>query len=347
MALVISKCGNYCGTCPWGCYKRARLADDEWEDYRDAAKKYVGYTPTIKPCQACQTPDEKLSKDVGVHNFVRGCLARKCAIHNGVENCAYCSRYPCDWIEAHIGEISREKVEERIGEQVPDEAYESFIEPFQGKAHLDLIRAKLGEDDIVEAKPVELAVKKFIDFPKGAKLNGVNTSALRNAYEVLSELANTSFGLKHPDTMACAGIIKSRRDVIFRLLWTMIGIGNLRAGGRRIVMDGVTYAANKKGTDPLTTLSRAEIYIGMLRNFGIHAELVQLHDDWTTESGYLRTHIPKTNKPAWEFIMSFSEDAGGAPTLKALKAYVEKLVNDFDKRAFTRFSKGDMRFLAV
>lgn len=152
MEQAISKCGNFCGTCPWGCYQRARISEEGWESYRDDAKKYVGFTPTAKPCMSCQTPNEKLAKDVGVHNFVRGCLARECATNNEIQNCAYCSRYPCDWIVAHIGEITRETVSERLGESVPDEAYERFIEPFQGKAHLDVIRAGLGSDDMLKRR---------------------------------------------------------------------------------------------------------------------------------------------------------------------------------------------------
>ncbi|MFX1369105.1 MAG: DUF3795 domain-containing protein, partial [Promethearchaeota archaeon] len=214
MQTPIGKCGNYCGTCPWGRHQRARLGAGEWESYRDSAKKYVGYAPAVKPCQGCQTPDDKLAKDVGVHNFVRGCLARKCAIHNGVPNCAYCSRYPCDWIEARVGEISRELVSDRIGEPVPDDAYEIFIEPFQGKAHLDKIREGMSQDDIVEAKPVQAAMKKVVDYPES-----LESSTLKPAYDILVRLASTDFGLKHPDTFAGAETVKARREVIFRLLW--------------------------------------------------------------------------------------------------------------------------------
>ncbi|MHA2227979.1 MAG: DUF3795 domain-containing protein, partial [Candidatus Thorarchaeota archaeon] len=301
--------------------------------------------PAVKPCQGCQTPDEKLAKDVGVHNFVRGCLARKCATHNDIQNCAYCSRYPCDWIEAQVSEITRETVTQRIGEPVPDEAFERFIEPFQGKAHLDLIRADLMSDDIVEAKEVEIPVKRVLEFPSQAKLKRVRKIDLKNAHGLISNLANTDFGLKHPDTFAGAGIIKARRDVLYRLLWTVFQNGQLREKGTKLTIDGVTYAANKKGRDPLTTLSRAYMYFKMLRNLGIFAEMIQLYDDWTTDSGYLRTHIPRTEKPVWEIVISFEKKIGGLSTLKALKSYVERLSNEYHKRAFTRFSKGDMRFL--
>ncbi|MFW9966348.1 MAG: DUF3795 domain-containing protein [Candidatus Thorarchaeota archaeon] len=347
MEQVISKCGNYCGTCPWGCYQRARISEEGWETYRDDAKKYVGFTPTAKPCQACQTPNEKLAKDVGVHNFVRGCLARECATSNGIQNCAYCSRYPCDWIEAHVGEITRESVSERLGEPVPDKAYEQFIEPFQGKAHLDVIRASLNSDDIIESKTVEPPVKKVIDYPANAKIQGIKSSDLKAVHPFLSMLANTKFGLKHPDTVAGAGIIKARREILYRLIWTILMNGELRNGGKKVVIDGVTYAEHKKGRDPLTTQFRANMYFKMLRNLGIDAKLIQLHDKWTTDMGFLRTHVPKTHEPAWELAVTFADKIGGKTILKALKAYANELTREYDKKAYSRFSKADMRFLSV
>ena len=347
MEQAISKCGNYCGTCPWGCYQRARISEANWESYRDDAKKYVGFSPTAKPCQACQTPNEKLAKDVGVHNFVRGCLARECATYNGIRNCAYCSRYPCDWIEAHIGEITRESVSERLGESVPDKAYEQFIEPFQGKAHLDVIRASLSSEEIVESKTVKVPVKKIVEYPEDAKIRAIKASDLRAAHNFLSTLARTEFGLKHPDTVAGAGIIKGRRDVLFRLLWTIFQNGELRDGGTKLVMDGVTYSKSKRGRDPLTTLFRANMYFEMLRTLGIRAELIQLHDEWTTDMGFLRSVVPKTHEPAWELRASFTEKIGGKSTLKALKAYANELTREYEKGAYSRFSKADMQFLTA
>jgi hypothetical protein len=347
LELVISKCGNYCGTCPWGCHQRARISEEGWESYRDDAKKYVGFTPTAKPCQSCQTPNENLAKDVGVHNFVRGCLARECATLNAIQNCAYCSRYPCDWIEAHIGEITREATSERIGEPVTDDAYERFIEPFQGKAHLDVIRAGLSSDEIIEAKTVKPPIKKIADYPENAKIRGIKLSDLEAAYNFLSTLASTKFGLKHPDTVAGAGILKGRRDVLFRLLWTIIRNGELQDGGNNLVIDGVTYAEHKKGRDPLTKQFRANMYFKMLRDLGIHAKLIQLHDKWTTDMGFLRTHVPKTHEPAWEVVVSFSDRIGGKSTIKALKAYTDQLTREYEKRAYSRFSKADMRFLSA
>lgn len=315
-------------------------------DYREAAKTYVGYTPTKNPCYGCQTPDVKLAKDVGVHNFLRGCLARKCTTHNRIENCAYCSRYPCDWIEDSVGQITEESVSKRIGAPVPEEAYQSFIEPFQGKAHLDAIRFKLSDDEIVEARPVEPSTKKIVDYTASATLEGVKSKDLRSAHSLLANLASTDFGLKHPDTLAGSETIRDRQEVLFRLLWLAFQKGELQDNGNKLTLDGVTYAENKKGKDPLTMLGRAEKYFEMLRGIGIRAELHQLHSEWTTGLGYLRTHIPGTENPAWCLVICFDRSIGGAGTLQALKSYANELTNKFQSRAYSHFSKADMSFLS-
>jgi hypothetical protein len=264
-------------------------------------------------------------------------LARKCATFNGVPNCAYCSRYPCDWIEAHVGEITRETVAERIGETVPDDAYEKFIEPFQGKAHLDRIREGLSEDDIIEAKPVEVPTKKIVDYPES-----LESVTLKPAYAILTKLASTDFALKHPDTVQGAETIKARRDVLFRLLWIAFQNGSI-VKGKTLELDSVSYSANKKGRDPLTMLSRAELYFRMLKQLGIKAKLIQLYDDWATGLGYLRTHIPGSEDPTWKLVFSFNEKIGGSISLAAMKYFADELSKRYQKRAYSNFSKVDMR----
>jgi hypothetical protein len=85
----------------------------------------------------------------------------------------------------------------------------------------------------------------------------------------------------------------------------------------------------------------------MLRNLGIQAKLIQLHDKWETSMGFLRTHVPKTHEPARELVVSFDNKIGGKSTLKALKAYANELTKEYEKRAYSRFSKADMRFLSA
>ncbi|MFX1369384.1 MAG: hypothetical protein ACFFAY_12370, partial [Promethearchaeota archaeon] len=117
-------------------------------------------------------------------------------------------------------------------------------------------------------------------------------------------------------------------------------------GGKALELDGITYAANKKGRDPLTMLSRAKLYFGMLNQLGIKAELVQLYEDWTTGLGYLRTHIPGSEDPAWKLVMAFDKGIGGSAALSAMKLYADELAKRYQKRAYSNFSKADMTFLA-
>lgn len=343
----IGKCGNCCGTCPWGRFRRAQLNDMQWLEYREEAKKYVGYSPTENPCHGCQTPDAKLAKNVGVHNFLRGCLARKCANYSEIENCAHCSRYPCDWIESRVDEITRASVSKRIGEPVPDYAYQDFIEPFQGKAHLDEIRLGLTDDAIVEAKTIEGPMKKILEYPESTKLKGMPSESFRNVHAILEEVSSSDFGLKHPDTLAGFETIKNRRDILLRLLWIAFENGQVENDGKSLILDGMTYGANKKGKDPLAMVGRAESYFRMLREIGIIAELEQLHDEWTTGLGYLRTQIPGTDKPTWNLVINFEKRIGGPDALRAMKFYASELSREFKNTAYSRFSKADFKFLAA
>ena len=165
MTRVISKCGNMCSSCPWGVWVRRNQSEEEWESFAEDVKKYVGYSPTKNPCHGCQTPTENLSKDVGVHNFLRGCSARKCAFYNEIRNCAHCSRYPCDKIESLNLSNSRKDAEERIGEPIPEDMYLAFVRIFEGMKNLDEIRSGLSSDQIQEVKTVQQKIPKVVPFP--------------------------------------------------------------------------------------------------------------------------------------------------------------------------------------
>ena len=81
---------------------------------------YIGYTPMKRTCQTCMTPDEELVKGAPVPT--RSCLIRKCTMYNGIDNCAYCSRYPCLQIKDHVTGSSdapwfdKDQMKERLGE---------------------------------------------------------------------------------------------------------------------------------------------------------------------------------------------------------------------------------------
>ena len=198
MTRVISKCGNMCSSCPWGVWVRRNQSEEEWESFAEDVKKYVGYSPTKNPCHGCQTPTENLSKDVGVHNFLRGCSARKCAFYNEIRNCAHCSRYPCDKIESLNLSNSRKDAEERIGEPIPEDMYLAFVRIFEGMKNLDEIRSGLSSDQIQEVKTVQQKIPKVVPFPDVKK----KYAMYKPLHDALTNIITSELGLTDTDTMA-------------------------------------------------------------------------------------------------------------------------------------------------
>jgi hypothetical protein len=96
MSRVIAFCGLDCTTC--SAY-RATQADDAAEKERVAARwrKDTG-DPQIDldyvTCDGCVS----FACRLGGH--CRECKIRACAIVRGIENCAHCSNYPCDKLDA-------------------------------------------------------------------------------------------------------------------------------------------------------------------------------------------------------------------------------------------------------
>ncbi|MFW9800644.1 MAG: hypothetical protein ACFFD9_09420, partial [Candidatus Thorarchaeota archaeon] len=61
---------------------------------------------------------------------------------------------------------------------------------------------------------------------------------------------------------------------------------------------------------------------------------------------WLRDRIPGTDESAWLLRASFDEALGGFESLKTLQDFAKTLESTYGKRAYSRFSKADMRILA-
>lgn len=338
MSSHIAKCGNDCYSCPWSIHLRNRLSNEEWETFRAGIKKYVGYAiQDLKPCHGCQTPTEKLAKDVGVHNYLRGCPARKCALHNGIENCAYCSRFPCYQIESMNQLYNRETVEERLGEPVPEDAYEKYLEPFQGMRHLEKIRSELEDTEIVEMRPVTEKIVKTTPFPEGIEYD--DRDSYREIHSFITEAAASSLALSDVDTFAVSEQLKKRRKGLFRFLWVLGLYGAVK--GNEMVLDSISYFENKIGEMP-STLSSMHQYLDILQSFGLRGELVTLNEsDWLLPSGFLRTRARKSRDPVWKLRFTYRKPG----FFEHLKAYTETLYDKSQNRGLIQFRKADMRIL--
>ena len=345
MKPVISKCGNLCSVCPWGHWIRIDQSTAEWESYAEDAKKYLGYMPAKNPCQGCQTPNEKLVKDVGVHNFIRGCSARKCATHNGFENCAFCSRYPCDKIQT-MNRVDRlDEAERRLGESIPNDKYQAFIRPYEGKKTLDEIRAGLEPDQIREVEAVDSKTPKPLAFPK-VKMDKKNKAHM-TLHDTLSKVITSSLGLNDIDTIAGQELLIVRRELLMRLLWIIGRYGTFR--DTKVSVDSITINTNKAGTSGFPTSEDAwRRWLDSMSGIGILCELefsTRERDKIMTPTGWLRERIPVTGEPVWFLKVSFDDALGGITSLKTLQSYVKALDEKKGKRAYAAFKKADMSFL--
>jgi hypothetical protein len=332
-----------CSSCPWGVWIRRTQREEEWDSYVEDVKKYVGFSPTKNPCHGCQTPTEKLSKEVGVHNFLRGCSARKCAFHNGIRNCAYCSRYPCDKIKSMNLSNSRQDAEERIGEPIPDDKYLQFVRIFEGMKNLDEIRSGLSSDQIQQVKTVQKKPPRIVTFPE-VKKKHMKYKALHDA---LAKIFTSELELVDTDTLAGQDMLKKRRAVLFRLLWVLANYGSI--DGKTLKVDSITINTHKKGTSGFpTTEGGWRRWLGIISKAGLHGEMELApldRNELISPIGWLRERIPGTNDPVWFLSISLDEKLGGFDSLKKLQSYANDLHEEYGKRSFRRFTKADMRYL--
>jgi hypothetical protein len=345
MSRVNGKCGHICSECPWGIWSRKKLTPDDWNSFAEDVKKHLGYTPAKNPCHGCQTPNEELSKNVGVHNFLRGCSARSCAFYNEFQNCAYCSRYPCDKIEAMNLENDRTAVEARLGFTLPEEKYQAYVRVFEGKKSLDRIRANLKPSEILKAKVIESKLPNIVPFPSG-KL-GKKEIQFKELHEKLSEITSSTFGIRNNDVVSGQEMMETRREIALRTLWIAARYGSIQGG--KLVVDSILINTHKKGTSGFpTTESAWKRWFSILRGIGINCEIefADIDEDRRKSPiGWLRERIPGTEDPAWFLKMSFDESLESSSFLKVLKGYADALEEKFGNRAFGNFKKVDMRFV--
>jgi len=318
------KCGANCGHCP--AYKENAKTDEARRRGRDGWYKYLGFrtTPDRMYCDGCQTPDRKNPVLLNPR-----CINRKCAITNGIANCAYCSKYPCEDLNP---DVDRERIEARLGTPMPEEDYLAFIEPYEGNKHLDTIRALLKPEDIVDPE-VPVAKTRIVDFPDDLPFSREETSAFKALHKLLVETKSMSGA-----TYARQAALKKRTQWILKFLWAVGLFGEL--GNAYIAVDGEKLSAQK--VPYWMNLDIVRTHLKILKEFGVHCEHVPLtkkKSSWLTSKGHLR-------KRGWFIRMSFDSKAGGITTLKAFKSYATKLDEKYGKKAFRYFSNVDMQVLS-
>jgi len=340
LSKLVAKCGIDCGACPWGPYPRKGMTADEFEQYRNNAKKILGYMPIKTPCLTCQTPDSRIPK--GSKLPPRKCLIRQCVDKTGVANCAYCSRFPCDTVKATGDVWTRKKIEEKLGAPISEEEYHAFVEPFEGISRLEALRASLSPEQILEPAKAPAFETKIVDFPENLPLSKDEKASFKAVHKLLSVIKHSSLGLTDTDTFAQQHRLESRKAHVLRFLWILGRYGKLEKSAY-LVVDAKTYEANRGSEKSLAIWSFVkDTVFKVLSEFGVRCERVALEgvkeEDLTTGTGYLRSK-------GWVMKMLFDEKIGGVATLKALQTYTRRIDEKYSKKAFQHFSDADMQIL--
>jgi len=314
---LIAKCGVNCGRCP--SYRENLTSDEARQRCSDGWHKYLGFRLSPEKllcCDGCLVPNDENP----VRYFKHGCNIRKCAVFNGVETCAHCSAYPCQDLNP---DADRARIAARLGTSIPEEDYLTFIEPYQGRKHLDEIHASLGPKGIVEMTKVSVR-PRFADFPADFE-----TAAFRALYQLL-----TTIGVVEDISYARQVVLKKQRQRLLKIVWAFGCFGEFKEeGGPHLIIDSETFLAQRIHSNYSQVLS----YFKSLGEYGIYCEHIPL-----TENGWL-TPTKALRKGGWFMEMSFADDADGVAALKALQTYTAKLNETYGKRAFRYFSRADMR----
>ncbi len=327
---LIAKCGCDCGQCPTYKNNLQTLEDRKrcswgWQQYLN-----IKLSPEkLRLCDGCSIPDD--SRKV----FYLNCIVRKCAIKNGIENCAFCLSYPCQEV-SNIHSLqppgAKEKIVKHIGHEIPQEDYLAFIEPYEGIKHLNEIRQTLEADEIIEMKRFSFH-PQITAFPKELPFSRDEIFAYHSLHQILLSL-EVSDNVSYAQQV----ILKKNRKHLLQILWAFGRFGELKdENGSYLMLDSETFSSQKISS----YYSKVLYYFRAFRRHGMNCEIVPLQKSgWLTPTGGLR-------KKGWLIKLSFDEKIGGDLIIKALKNYTISLETKYGKDAFWYFATGDMRILSL
>jgi len=284
-----AKCGGDCSRCPWSSAVHATFDDENaFADYRHRCKHVLGYSPSenvFRDCVGCHTPNDEIPQEARVP--LKNCLVRRCVDRRGIRNCAYCSRFPCGYIQDCGDEWGREKIEAKHGAPISEEDYAAFVEPFEGLRHLHEIRATLDPSEVRNHASLSPLKSRITKFPGDAGLPGMQERAHRSLHSLLEKIATSSLGLADTDTFAQQERLRGRILCFLLFLWILGRFGELVGDRLRIRPEG--YLANRGSQTELATVSYLEgTLFPVFAETGIRAELRPLGKRWTTPGGGLR-----------------------------------------------------------
>lgn len=134
MEETLTRCGYRCDLCL--AYRpnveanpsNQRVLSDGWH-------RYFGFRipPEGILCDGCMAENPRLIDQT--------CPVRPCVIARALPNCAGCSDYGCERLAERL--VDYEEIAARIDAPIPEEHRARFIAPYENKARLEALRARL------------------------------------------------------------------------------------------------------------------------------------------------------------------------------------------------------------
>jgi len=331
---IIAKCGCNCSKCP--TYKENLNTKEDRIHCSWGWKRYLNISLSpekLRLCDGCQTSDDMRKV------YYLNCMVRKCTMENGIENCAYCSLYPCNELKnLHItfAHDFKEKVEKRLGKKIPHKDYLDFIKCYEGLNYLDNIRKNIENNKIVEFKKFSIK-SKLVSFPEDIKKKD------RIIYKSLYNLIDKINGSVENISFEKRESLKKKRPQMLTLLWTFGLYGKFnKKDDEFLTINSLDYAKEKNQS----MYDKLMNYFDMFKDYCVELELTPLIEKgWKTPTGGLRVKIGHKDDPIWIMTLSFKSDIGGKEGLVALGKFSKKLSSKYGEEAFKHFSKADMKSL--
>ena len=128
---ILTRCGYRCDLCL--AYKpNIENNPANQQKLSDGWHKYFGFRipPSEICCDGCMSNNPRL--------IDKNCPVRPCVIEKGLDNCSQCEQYVCEKLTERI--VVFEEFKRKINSEIPGDEYHSFIQPYENKQRLDVLR---------------------------------------------------------------------------------------------------------------------------------------------------------------------------------------------------------------
>ncbi len=132
MEPILTRCGYRCDLCL--AYKlNVEKNPENRQKLIDGIHKYYGFTLSESEscCDGCMADNPKL--------IDQNCPVRPCVIEKGLDNCSQCENYVCEKLKQRL--VIYDEIKQRMSEEIPENDYIRFINPYENKRRLDALRA--------------------------------------------------------------------------------------------------------------------------------------------------------------------------------------------------------------